>query len=104
MLYCRNAVSERARAAGVVNTLIFESGGVRGDNTDGVGLLRDITVNLGRAIAGARVLLMGAGGAAQGVLGPLLGSGAAAPGDRQSHRGQGARARTALRRRCGRRL
>jgi shikimate dehydrogenase len=75
-LYCRDAVSERARSAGVVNTLIFESGAVRGDNTDGVGLLRDITANLGRAIAGANVLLMGAGGAAQGVMGPLL---AAAP-------------------------
>ncbi len=74
-LYCGNAVSERARAAGVVNTLIFEGSSVRGDNTDGVGLLRDITVNLGRAIAGRRVLLMGAGGAAQGVLGPLLGAG-----------------------------
>jgi shikimate dehydrogenase len=75
-LYCGGTVSDRARAAGVVNTLIFEDGNVRGDNTDGVGLLRDITVNLGRAIAGRRVLLMGAGGAAQGVLGPLL---AAAP-------------------------
>ena len=78
-LYCRDALTERARAAGVVNTLIFENGGgagkVLGDNTDGVGLLRDITVNLGRAIAGRRVLLMGAGGAAQGVLGPLLGAG-----------------------------
>lgn len=74
-LYSGNNVSERARAAGVVNTLIFQDGGVRGDNTDGVGLLRDITVNLGRAIAGRRVLLMGAGGAAQGVLGPLLGAG-----------------------------
>ena len=70
--YCGNAVSERAGAAGVVNTLLFEEGAVRGDNTDGVGLLRDITVNLGRAIAGRRVLLMGAGGAAQGVVGPLL--------------------------------
>ena len=70
--YCGNAVSERAGAAGVVNTLVFENGAVRGDNTDGVGLLRDITVNLGRAIAGRRVLLMGAGGAAQGVVGPLL--------------------------------
>ena len=70
--YCGNAVSARARAAGVVNTLIFEGNGVRGDNTDGIGLLRDITVNLGRAIAGRRVLLMGAGGAAQGVVGPLL--------------------------------
>jgi shikimate dehydrogenase len=73
--YCGSATSDRARAAGVVNTLVFENGGVRGDNTDGVGLLRDITVNLGRAIKGCRVLLMGAGGAAQGVLGPLLGAG-----------------------------
>ena len=72
--YCGNSVSERAGAAGVVNTLNFENGGVRGDNTDGIGLLRDITLNLGRAIAGRRVLLMGAGGAAQGVLGPLLGA------------------------------
>jgi shikimate dehydrogenase len=71
-LYCRDAVTERARAAGVVNTLIFENSAARGDNTDGVGLLRDITVNLRRAITGMRVLLMGAGGAAQGVLGPLL--------------------------------
>lgn len=71
-LYCGGSVTERARAVGVVNTLAFESGKVRGDNTDGVGLLRDITVNLGRAIAGKRVLLMGAGGAAQGVLAPLL--------------------------------
>ena len=69
---CRDAVSARARAAGAVNTLIFDDASVRGDNTDGVGLLRDITVNLGRAIAGRRVLLMGAGGAAQGVVGPLL--------------------------------
>ena len=70
--YCGNAVSERAGAAGVVNTLVFDNGGVCGDNTDGVGLLRDLTVNLGREVAGRRVLLMGAGGAAQGVLGPLL--------------------------------
>ena len=71
---CRYAakLTERARVAGAVNTLVFESGGVRGDNTDGAGLLRDITVNLGRALAGRRVLLMGAGGAAQGVLAPLM--------------------------------
>jgi shikimate dehydrogenase len=75
-LYCHRSVTERARLAGAVNTLAFETGKVRGDNTDGVGLLRDITVNLGRAIAGSRVLLMGAGGAAQGVIAPLL---AAAP-------------------------
>jgi len=71
-LYCQHAVTERARAAGVVNTLVFENGVARGDNTDGVGLLRDLTVNLGRKIAGARVLLLGAGGAAQGVLAPLI--------------------------------
>jgi|SRR6185369_7004754 len=70
--YCRDAVTDRARVAGAVNTLVFENGAVRGDNTDGVGLLRDLTINLGRAIAGVRVLLMGAGGAAQGVLAPLL--------------------------------
>jgi shikimate dehydrogenase len=74
-LYCRGEASARARTALAVNTLIFAGGGVRGDNTDGVGLLRDITLNLGRAITGMRVLLMGAGGAAQGVLGPLLGAG-----------------------------
>ena len=70
--YCRNSVTERARAAGSVNTLLFEENTVRGDNTDGVGLLRDLTINLGRAIAGQRVLLMGAGGAAQGVLAPMI--------------------------------
>src|SRR6185503_17803953 len=75
-LYCHGSVTERARLAGVVNTLVFEPGKVSGDNTDGVGLLRDISVNLGLAIAGSRVLLMGAGGAAQGVIAPLL---AAAP-------------------------
>ncbi|MBI1942266.1 MAG: shikimate dehydrogenase [Betaproteobacteria bacterium] len=70
--YCGGEASERARAAEAVNTLIFGNGAVRGDNTDGAGLLRDLTANLGRALAGKRVLLMGAGGAAQGVLGPLL--------------------------------
>jgi len=71
-LYCKDAVTDRARAVGVVNTLIFEKGAARGDNTDGVGLIRDLTVNLGCKLAGARVLLMGAGGAAQGVLAPLV--------------------------------
>jgi shikimate dehydrogenase len=74
-LYCKDAVAERARPVGVVNTLVFEGGKVRGDNTDGVGLLRDLTANLGRELAGVRVLLMGAGGAARGVLAPLLQAG-----------------------------
>ena len=70
-LYCKDSLTDRARLAGAVNTLVFEGGTVRGDNTDGAGLIRDVTLNLGRSIAGKRVLLMGAGGAAQGVLGPL---------------------------------
>ena len=64
--------SARALDAAAVNTLKFESDGIFGDNTDGVGLVRDLEGNLGFAIAGKRVLLMGAGGAAQGVMGPLL--------------------------------
>ena len=65
-------VSERARLAGACNTLRFDGAAVFGDNTDGVGLVRDIELGAGRAIAGQRVLLVGAGGAAAGVLGPLL--------------------------------
>ncbi len=65
-------LSERARAAGAVNTLTFSGDEIRGDNTDGVGLVRDITQNLGRPLAGRRILLLGAGGAARGVILPLL--------------------------------
>ena len=62
----------RARRGGAVNTLKFNSGKIIGDNTDGVGLCRDIVDNLGFPIAGKRVLLLGAGGAAHGVAGALL--------------------------------
>lgn len=62
----------RARAACAANTLRFEGEKLLADNTDGVGLVNDLERNLRRAIAGRRVLLMGAGGAAQGVIGPLL--------------------------------
>ncbi|ALP61957.1 shikimate dehydrogenase [Paraburkholderia caribensis] len=66
-------LSARAAAAGAVNTLRFEQdGGVYGDNTDGFGLVRDIEVNLGVSLKGARVLLLGAGGAARGVVLPML--------------------------------
>ncbi|MEO0317881.1 MAG: shikimate dehydrogenase [Pseudomonadota bacterium] len=69
-------LSERATAAGAVNTMRFDRDGERvtiaGDNTDGVGLVRDIVVNAGVPVAGARVLLLGAGGAARGVILPLL--------------------------------
>ncbi|MBX9675966.1 MAG: shikimate dehydrogenase [Methylotenera sp.] len=57
---------------GLVNTLIFKDGKIVGDNTDGIGLVRDIQQNLGITIAGKRILLIGAGGAAENVLHPLL--------------------------------
>jgi shikimate dehydrogenase len=70
--------SERAALAGACNALRpLAGGGWEGDNTDGVGLLRDIEANAGVALAGARVLLVGAGGSAAGVLAPLARSGAA---------------------------
>lgn len=65
-------LTERAHDAGAVNTLIFTVEGVVGDNTDGVGLVTDIQQNLRVPLAGKRVLLIGAGGAAEGVLHPLL--------------------------------
>ncbi|QDF95845.1 shikimate dehydrogenase [Azoarcus sp. DD4] len=65
-------LTPRAAAAGAVNTLAFGADGILGDNTDGAGLVRDITVNLGSVLAGQRVLLLGAGGAARGALLPLL--------------------------------
>jgi len=65
-------VSERAGAAQAVNTLVLEGDGIFGDNTDGAGLVRDIAANLQFPLAGKRVLLIGAGGAARGVIMPLL--------------------------------
>lgn len=62
----------RARAAGAVNTLSFNSEGILGDNTDGAGLVRDLSVHLGCTLKGRRILLLGAGGAARGALLPLL--------------------------------
>jgi shikimate dehydrogenase len=65
--------SERAEAAGAVNTIIvLDDGRLRGDNTDGVGLVRDLTVNHAFDFADKQVLLLGAGGAARGVLGALV--------------------------------
>ncbi|MDZ7857183.1 shikimate dehydrogenase [Sphaerotilus sp.] len=68
----------RAQRAEAANTLRFDAGGWWCDNTDGIGLVRDITVNAGVALAGRRVLLIGAGGAAAGVLGPLIEAGPSA--------------------------
>lgn len=81
-----NRLTPRAELAGAVNTLIFAApdssaagvpAPITGDNTDGAGLLRDLEHNLGCGIAGRRVLLLGAGGAARGALGPLLAAGPA---------------------------
>lgn len=69
--------SPRARAARAVNTLAFREE-VFGDNTDGAGLVRDLAQNLHVNMKGCRVLLLGAGGAAQGVVGALLDAGAGA--------------------------
>ena len=62
----------RAERAGAVNTLWFEGTRVCGDNTDGVGLVRDLTRNLEVGLEARTVLVLGAGGAARGVIGPLL--------------------------------
>lgn len=65
-------LSERARRAGAVNTLSFSEGRITGDNTDGAGLVRDLGCNQHFNFNGARILLLGAGGASRGVLFPLL--------------------------------
>ncbi|NUZ05709.1 shikimate dehydrogenase [Piscinibacter koreensis] len=69
--------SPRARLAGACNTLRFDGADWLGDNTDGIGLVVDIERNAGVPLAGRRVLMVGAGGAAAGALGPLLGAGPA---------------------------
>lgn len=69
-------LSSRARRAGAVNTLQKgQNNEIYGDNTDGVGLVRDLTDNLGLDLSGKRVLLVGAGGAARGVVEPLINAG-----------------------------
>ncbi|MEX2964002.1 shikimate dehydrogenase [Microbulbifer sp. TYP-18] len=66
-------LTDRARAAGAVNTLVLGSDGrLLGDNTDGAGLVNDLTRQLRWPLEGQRILLLGAGGAARGVLQPLL--------------------------------
>lgn len=68
-----NDLTPRAERAGAVNTLTLrDENRIIGDNTDGAGLIQDLKVNLKVAIAGRRVLIIGAGGATRGVLAPLL--------------------------------
>lgn len=68
-----DTLTERAQLAGAVNTLLLnDDGTLHADNTDGVGLVRDLSSNHGFNLSNKRILLLGAGGAAQGVLLPLL--------------------------------
>ena len=68
-------VSERGQLAQACNVLSFDGDAVRADNTDGIGLVRDITQHAGVDLRGKQVLLIGAGGASAGVLGPLIEAG-----------------------------
>ncbi|MDD1622922.1 MAG: shikimate dehydrogenase [Methylococcaceae bacterium] len=66
-------LTERARLAKAVNTLARQAdGSIVGDNTDGVGLVNDLTLNHGITLPGSRILILGAGGASRGIVGPLL--------------------------------
>jgi len=65
-------VSNRASVAGAVNTLVFRDDMIFGDNTDGIGLLRDLQLNLGLTLEGKHILILGAGGATRGIIAPLL--------------------------------
>ena len=69
---CADSCSPRVHLAGAANALVLAQGRIHADNTDGLGLVADITRNAGMPLAGRDVLLVGAGGAGAGVLGPLL--------------------------------
>jgi len=68
-------LSARAALARAVNVLSFREDGIHGDNSDGIGLVNDITRHAGVPLAGTDLLLLGAGGASAGVLGPLIEAG-----------------------------
>jgi shikimate dehydrogenase len=68
-----NHLTDRADVAGAVNTIMMDGNNeLLGDNTDGAGLLRDLQLNIGCRLEGARILVLGAGGATRGILAPLL--------------------------------
>lgn len=71
------ARTERAERAGAVNTIWFENATVHGDNTDGIGLVRDLRDNLGCSLQGRDILVLGAGGAVRGIIDPLFDAGVA---------------------------
>ena len=67
-----DTLSPLAQSSGAANTLILNRKNIQGHNTDGIGLINDICKNLGTALQAKRVLLLGAGGAAEGVFQPIL--------------------------------
>lgn len=67
-----DSLTARARLAGAVNTLKFDEETIYGDNTDGVGFVRDITQRLGFKVASAAILVLGAGGGVRGLIASLL--------------------------------
>jgi shikimate dehydrogenase len=69
-------VTPAARVAESVNTLWVNNGKIHGDNTDGAGLIRDLTDSYHLDLRNKKILIIGAGGAAQGIVGPLLNAGA----------------------------
>ncbi|MDZ7735661.1 MAG: shikimate dehydrogenase [Gammaproteobacteria bacterium] len=71
------ARTERAGRAGAVNTIWFEDSMVHGDNTDGIGLIRDLRDNLDCPLQGRDILILGAGGAVRGIIDPLFDAGVA---------------------------
>ncbi len=67
-----NVASDRAKIAGASNALKWINGQIVADNFDGIGLLKDIEINLAMPLKGKRILVLGAGGAARGILAPFL--------------------------------
>ncbi|HUO54988.1 MAG TPA: shikimate dehydrogenase [Rhodoblastus sp.] len=67
-----NELPPEAQTAGAVNCLTFEGARARGDNFDGIGLVRDLIANLGVELRGRRILVLGTGGATRGLLAPFL--------------------------------
>ena len=63
--------SPRVRSAKAANTLWFEGSKLLADNTDGIGIIKELETNIGFSLRSTKVLIIGAGGAARGILGPL---------------------------------